>query len=464
LLTNTKLFCADVNAFTHQANTQVSEVSLALPGTLPVVNTEAIALATRLGLALQAAVNNKSFFARKHYFYPDSPKGYQISQHSLPIISGGSLPIISNGVVKQIDIHHAHLEDDAGKSIHNLLAGSTCVDFNRAGTALIELVTEPCIRSADDAAAFVTELRRLVQWLGIGDGNMEEGSLRCDANISIRPQGEKKLGTKAEVKNLNSIRFIKKAIEVEYERMVKLLERGETIVQETRSYNADNNTTFALREKEEANDYRYMPDPDLPPMHINQELLQQQTSLITELPFAKEQRYINQYNLNALLAQQLCADADTNNYFEELLKEKLSPKTAANWLTGTVQQYINQKQMAIRMFPVPAAKMASLIQLVEANKISHQLASTKLFFALVDDANADPTALAEQNGWLATAAVAFKVEDLVAEVLASMPDKVAEYKKGKKGLLALFTGQVMKKSKGLANAKELNEILLKQLQ
>jgi aspartyl-tRNA(Asn)/glutamyl-tRNA(Gln) amidotransferase subunit B len=462
LLTKSKLFCADANSFSEAPNTAISEISLALPGTLPVINKEAIQLGIQLGVACNATVNTVNYFARKHYFYPDSPKAFQTTQDEAPIFTGGYLPISIGDAVKNIEIHHAHLEEDAGKSIHDMHDDYTFIDLNRAGTPLIELVTQPCLHSAEEAALFVTQLRRLVRWLGISDGNMEEGSIRADVNVSLKPKGSTTLGTRVEVKNVNSIRFIKKAIECEIERLTQMLQQGKTIVQETRGFNANDGSTYSLREKEDAHDYRYMPEPDLMPVIIEPATIHHTTNSLPELPWALEHKYVNTFGLTNGIAKQLTDDKDINNYFEALYNACGNAKAAANWITGPIQQYCNEATIAISDYPLSVQKIAEIIEIINTGKINYQIATAKLLPLLYKTPEANINELCATNE-LIIADNANEIETWVNEVLDNMPDKVAEYKKGKKGLLSLFTGQVMKKSKGKANANIVNEIILKKL-
>src|SRR3984957_12588968 len=365
LLTRTKLFCGDSAAFGGEPNTHISPVTLGYPGTLPVLNEKAVRLAVKMGLACNSEIETFNYFARKNYFYPDLPKGYQISQHTAPICKGGHINISQSSGEKEIHLNRIHLEEDAGKSIHDKDDHFTSLDFNRAGVPLIEIVTEPCIGNADEAVAFLTNLRRILRYLDICDGNMEEGSLRCDANVSIRKKGDSVLGTKVEIKNLNSIRNVKRAIEYEVTRMRELAENNETVVQQTRSFDAMNGTTFSLRSKEEANDYRYFPDPDLPPFEITKEFLNNIKKTIPALPEQLIKKYIDNYNLSRYDAEVITDDKETAAYFETLILLTTSYKAAANWLLGPVKSYLNEKGISITSFPVKPAQMASLIALVE---------------------------------------------------------------------------------------------------
>lgn len=462
LLTQSKLFCGDSTSFGAEPNTHISEITLAYPGTLPMLNRQAVDLAIRLGLACHCAIEEKNYFARKNYFYPDLPKGYQISQHTTPICKGGYITIRTSDGEKQVQLNRIHLEEDAGKSIHDADENNTCIDYNRAGTPLVEIVTEPDLYSAEEAAAYITELRKLVRYLDVCDGNMEEGSLRCDANVSIRLKGETKLGVKVEVKNLNSIRNVRKAIEYEVKRMIELVENGETILQQTRSFDAGNDTTFALRSKEEANDYRYFPDPDLPPFIVTRKQLQQIQQQMPALPETLVAKYKSELLLSDYDARIICDDKETIHYFEALIKETNHYKGAANWLLGPVKSYLNEQGIHIDAFPVQPKTLGALIELVESGKMSFSVASSKLLHTLIETASTDPLQTATSLNLLQDADSG-AIASWVDTVLASMPDKVAEYKKGKKGLIGLFMGEVKKISKGKADPKMATQLLTEKL-
>jgi aspartyl-tRNA(Asn)/glutamyl-tRNA(Gln) amidotransferase subunit B len=462
LSTQSKLFCGDSASFGAEPNTHISPITLAYPGTLPKLNRQAVEFAIRMGLACNSTISTVNYFARKHYFYPDLPKGYQTSQHLNNICQGGMVQIIAGGRARSVQLHHIHLEEDAGKSIHDAHPNKTAIDHNRAGVPLIEIVSEPDLFSAEEAYAYVTEIRKLVRFLNICDGNMEEGSMRCDANVSVRPRGDKKLGTRVEVKNLNSIRNVKKAIEFEAQRMMEMAERGEAIIQQTRSFDADNGTTFALRSKEEANDYRYFPDPDLPPFIVTAEKLQAIKQAMPELPDAIQQRYMQAYQLPAYDARLLSDEKDLVAYFEEVLQFNSSYKLVANWLLGPVKAWMNENNATISVFPIPAIQLAKLVQLVAEGGISFSSASARLFPLLVLDPTADPAALAAKFNLLQNAGSA-EIEQWVSEVLGKMPEKVAEYRKGKKGLIGLFMGEVKKISKGKADPQMTTTLLEQKL-
>jgi aspartyl-tRNA(Asn)/glutamyl-tRNA(Gln) amidotransferase subunit B len=462
LLTQSKLFCGDSAAFGADPNTHISPITLAHPGTLPKMNRKAIEYAIKLGLALHCEIEQHNYFARKNYFYPDLPKGYQVSQHTTPICKNGYVPIKTAAGERNILLNRIHIEEDAGKSLHDVDENFTSIDLNRAGVCLLEIVSEPDLHSSDEAFAYITELRKLVRWLEICDGNMEEGSMRCDANISIRLKGETKLGTRVEVKNLNSIRNVKKAIEIEVARLIEITESGNTIIQETRSFDADNNTTFSLRTKEEADDYRYFPEPDLTPFFIADEFLQQLKDSIPALPETLEKKYQQVLHLPAYDASVICNDKETVHYFEAIIKHTSNYKAAANWLLGPVKSYLNDNQSDIKDFILPAEKLAALIQLVDESKVNFSNASTKIFNALVADPKKEPLQVATTLNLLQESDSG-SVEAWVDEAIAKMPDKVKEYKSGKKGLIGLFAGEVKKLSKGKADMQIVNKLLSEKL-
>jgi len=462
LRTKSKLFCGDSASFGAEPNTHISEITLAYPGTLPKLNKQAVELAIRLGIACHCAIEHKNYFARKNYFYPDLPKGYQISQHTTPICKGGYVIIRSAVGEKHIPLNRIHLEEDAGKSIHDLDDNNSCIDYNRAGVPLVEIVTEPAIYNAEDAAAYITELRKLVRYLDVCDGNMEEGSMRCDANVSIRLKGEQKLGVKVEVKNLNSIRNVRKAIEYEVKRMIDLVEQGASVQQQTRSFDATNDTTFSLRSKEEANDYRYFPDPDLPPFIVSEEQLSNIKASMPALPEVLVEKYKSTLALSDYDARIICDDKETIAYFESLTKETTHYKAAANWLLGPVKSYMNEHAIQIDQFPVTPGTLAKLISLVESGRLSFSVASSKLLHTLAENKSADPLQVATTLNLLQDADSG-AIAGWVDAVLASMPDKVAEYKKGKKGLIGLFMGEVKKISKGKADPKVTTQLLTEKL-
>ncbi|HTB52132.1 MAG TPA: Asp-tRNA(Asn)/Glu-tRNA(Gln) amidotransferase subunit GatB [Ferruginibacter sp.] len=462
LLTKSKLFCGDSAAFGGQPNTHVSPVTLAHPGTLPKMNKKAIEYAIKLGLALNCDIEQNNYFARKNYFYPDLPKGYQVSQHTTPICKNGHVTIKIGDTVRNIILNRIHMEEDAGKSLHDVDDKYTCIDLNRAGVPLLEIVTEPDLHSAEEAFAFLTELRRMVRWLNVCDGNMEEGSMRCDANISIRLHGATKLGTRVEVKNLNSIRNVKRAIEHEVQRLIVVVESGEAVKQETRSFDANNGTTFSLRSKEEADDYRYFPDPDLTPFNITDEFLASIRSSIPALPEQLEKKYTEVFHLSAADAMVICSDKEQADLFETIIKYTNNYKSVANWLMGPVKSYTNEKSIELASFPLSAKQIAQLVQLVDDGKVNFGIASSRIFNALIEAPEKEPLQIATELN-LIQESDSNLVETWVDEVLAKMPDKIKEYKSGKKNLIGLFVGEVKKVSKGKADMQLVNKLLADKL-
>jgi aspartyl-tRNA(Asn)/glutamyl-tRNA(Gln) amidotransferase subunit B len=462
LLTNSKLFCGDSASFGASPNTHISPVTLAHPGTLPMMNKKAIEYAIKLGMALNCEIEQVNYFARKNYFYPDLPKGYQISQHTTPICKNGFVKIKTDEGERNILLNRIHLEEDAGKSLHDVDENNTCIDLNRAGVPLLEIVSEPDLHSSEEAFAYITELRRLVRWINICDGNMEEGSMRCDANISIRLHGEKKLGTRVEVKNLNSIRNVKRAIDLEVERLIKITEAGEKIIQETRSYDADHHTTFSLRSKEDADDYRYFPDPDLTPFHLTDEYLTEIKNALPALPEELQKKYTSLFHLSAYDAEVICSDKAQVDYFEEAIKHTNHYKAVVNWLMGPVKSYLNDHAIELSSFGLPPHKIAELIQLVDEGKVNFSIASTKIFQALLLAPDKNCLQIATSLNLLQESDTG-AVENWVDEAIAKMPEKVKEYRSGKKGLIGLFAGEVKKLSKGKADMQMVNKLLAEKL-
>ena len=463
LLTNSKLFCGDSAAFGGEPNTHISPITLAHPGTLPKLNKKAISYAIKIGLACNCTITRHNYFARKNYFYPDLPKGYQLSQHTTPVCQGGFVTIRTQEGTRDIQLNRIHMEEDAGKSLHDVDDKNTCVDYNRAGVPLVEIVTEPDLHSGDEAYAYLTELRKMLRYLEICDGNMEEGSMRCDANISVRKKGETKLGTKVEVKNLNSIRNVKRAIEHEAKRLIDIVESGEKVIQQTRSFDAGNGTTFALRTKEDANDYRYFADPDLTPFVVTDELLQEVRSTISALPEERVTRYTQQLQLPEYDARVLTDEKELAEFFDQITEHSTNYKAAANWMLGPIKSWLNETGKPIAAFPVQPATIAALIALIDSNQVNFSVASTKIFTALLNEPGKQPLQIAKDLNLLQDSDEG-NVAAWIEEVLNKMPDKVAEYKKGKKGLIGLFVGEVKKVSKGKADPKLTNDILLKKLQ
>ena len=459
LLTKSKIFSPASTAFGAPPNTQASAVDIALPGTLPVLNRAAIESAIRFGLAVGATISRRSIFARKNYFYPDLPKGYQISQYERPIVQGGSIRIDAE---KTVRLTRAHLEEDAGKSLHEDFRGMSGIDLNRAGTPLLEIVSEPDLRGAKEAVAYARALHALVVWIGICDGNMQEGSFRCDANVSVRKIGDEALGTRCEIKNLNSFRFMERAIEYEARRQVELLEDGGKVVQETRLYDPDRDETRSMRSKEDAQDYRYFPDPDLLPLAIEQEEIEAVRATLPELPEARRERFEKQYALSAYDASLLTASRAAADYFEAVVKASgVDPKICANWQTGTLAKSLNQHELEIAQSPVPASKLAQILQKLADGTLSGKTAQ-KLFDLAWSHSDMPIDELIEREG-LKQVSDSGAIEKLVDEVLAANARQVEDYKAGKDKAFNSLVGQVMKASKGKANPAQVNEILRRKL-
>ncbi len=462
LQTQSKAYCSDGAEFGLAPNVQVSPVSLGHPGTLPVLNKAAVEYAIKMGLATNCTINKVNQFARKNYFYADLPKGYQITQHTTPICTDGHVTITVNGEEKRIGITRIHLEEDAGKSIHDIDPFNSLIDLNRAGVPLIEIVSEPDLRNADDAYEYLTLIRKLVRYLDICDGNMEEGSLRCDCNISVRLKGAAKFGTKIEVKNMNSIRNVKRTIEFEIQRQIQAVESGEVLTMQTRSFNAANGTTFDMRSKEMANDYRYFPEPDLPPFILTDEAIASVKSKMPALPDELLARFINEFGLTPYDAAVLSDDKDIAHFFIALTQLNKNYKACANWVMGGVKSYLNENAIAISAFPLSTQQLSDLITLIDEGKISNTVASQKIFPALIATPEKNALAIAQALN-LIQESDAGAIEELVKQALAKYPEKVAEYKSGKTGVAGLFMGEVMKLSKGKADPKIANELVMKYL-
>ncbi|CAI8172076.1 MAG: Aspartyl/glutamyl-tRNA(Asn/Gln) amidotransferase subunit B [Cellvibrionales bacterium UBA7375] len=467
LATKTKIFSAASTAFGAAPNTQACEIDLAMPGTLPVVNKQAIDYAVMFGLAIDAEIGKTSVFERKNYFYPDLPKGYQTTQLEQPVVGPGVVDIqLDNGDTKSIRIHHAHLEEDAGKSLHegNFRSGVSGIDLNRAGTPLIEIVSEPDMRTAEEAVAFAKKLHSIVTSLGICDGEMSQGSMRFDVNISIRPQGEDKLGTRTETKNLNSFKFMEDAIRLEVERQIDVLEDGGEVVQETRLYNGETKVARSMRSKEEANDYRYFPCPDLLPVVISDEHVEQLRANLPELPDARQQRFMAEYELSQYDATVLSADASTASYFEQAAKQSGNPKLTANWVAGELSARLNIEAISLEQSPVTAEQLAGLVIRIADNTISGKMA--KQVFEGIWNGEGDADQIIEQRG-LKQVSDSGALEAMVDEVLANNQAMVDDYintdadKRKKK--LGGFMGQIMKASKGQANPQQVSQILAQKL-
>jgi len=463
LITQSKAFCADSTAYGALPNTQVSPISLGHPGTLPRHNRSAVDYALKMGLALGCNITKENHYSRKNYFYADLPKGYQITQFNTPICEGGGVNIrLKDGSRKTVQLIRIHMEEDTGKSMHDQDPRDSLIDYNRAGTPLIEVVTAPDIRTGEEAYAFVTEIRRLVRYLDICDGNMEEGSLRCDANVSIRPIGTSTFGTKVEVKNMNSISNVRRAIDHEIERQRGILDAGGAVAGETRGFNALNGTTFSMRSKEMVNDYRYFPEPDLPPLILSDQYIAAVHKLMPELPETLFNRFTAELGLSEYDAGVLTDDKATAAYFLEVVKHTANYKSAANWVTVHIRGYLNEHAVGIDDFPLSGKRIADLITLIDSGQVSNSAAAQKLFPAMISHDGKSPLELAESLNLLQTGD-ADLIESIADEVLASLPQKVEEYRQGKTGLLGLFVGETMKRSKGKADPRKVNEVLLKKL-
>jgi aspartyl-tRNA(Asn)/glutamyl-tRNA(Gln) amidotransferase subunit B len=461
LATQSKLFCGDAASFGAEPNTHISPITMGHPGTLPKTNVKAVEYAIKLGIACGSRIENNNYFARKNYFYPDLPKGYQITQHTTPICVGGAITIKGEAGDKIVQLNRIHLEEDAGKSIHDISELDTYIDLNRAGTPLVEIVTEPCIHSAQDAFLFVSEMRRLVRWMGVCDGNMEEGSLRCDANISIRLKGDTKLGTRVEVKNLNSIRNIKKAIEFEIDRLIQITETGGTILQQTRSFDANNDSTFSIRDKEDANDYRYFPDPDLAPFQLTPQYIKDIEAALPVLPAVLKNTWKSNYALSEYDVEQLCENKEEADFYAAWTKQTSHYKSAANWILGPIREYLNENNTSYNSLLPFIPYLVELLDLVASNQLNFSVASGKVFKAIMQQMQS-PTEYAKSNNLLQSNS-SDEIEVWVDQVLLMHPEKIIEYKKGKKGLIGLFTGEVKKLSQGKADPKVTMQLLEQKL-
>ena len=458
LATRSKIFSGSATSYGAHPNAHANLVDLGYPGVLPVLNAEAVRMAVKLGLAIDARIARASVFARKNYFYPDLPKGYQISQYELPIVAGGALEIIlEDGSRKRIGITRAHLEEDAGKSLHEGLPGVSGIDLNRAGTPLVEIVSEPELRSAKEAVAYMKKVHTLVRYLEICDGNMQEGSFRCDANVSVRRVGAQQFGTRAEIKNLNSFRYVEKAIVYEVSRQVELLESGGTVVQETRLYDADKGETRSIRTKEEANDYRYFPDPDLLPVALTDEFIEEVRRGLPELPDEKALRFAREYVLSAYDAQVLTSSRELAAYYEEVARALPGePKLAANWVMGELAASLNKDGLDIGASPISAGQLAALLRRIADQTISGKIA--KEVFEAMWTSGQEADSIIEAKG-LRQITDKAAIERVIDEVMAGNPDQLAEYRSGKDKLFGFFVGQVMKATGGKANPAELNKLL-----
>jgi aspartyl-tRNA(Asn)/glutamyl-tRNA(Gln) amidotransferase subunit B len=462
LQTESKIFAADAASFGGLPNTHISPITLGHPGTLPKLNKKAVEFAMKMGLACNSQITENQYFDRKNYFYPDLPKGYQITQDKTPICMGGGVKVKLSTGEKMVRFHHIHLEEDAGKSLHTDGSTDSLLDYNRAGTPLIEMVTEPEIKSAEEAATFMTEVRKLVRYLGICDGNMEEGSLRCDVNISVMPVGSKVFGTKVEIKNMNSMRFIQKAIEYETIRQIEAVENGDKLIQETRSFDPATGRTSGMREKETQNDYRYFPEPDLVPLTISEAWLSEVKSRMPALPWELFEKFTKQYNLPEYDANVLTDSREVAEYFEATCGFTKNYKAVSNWIMGSVKSYLNDNNLEISELSITPERLGALINLIDEGKVSTSTAAQQIFPEMLTDASKTPLQIAEAKN-LIQQSNTDTLQALINEVLANNPAKVKEYKSGKKGLLGMFMGEIMKKSKGSADPKVTTELLQKTL-
>ena len=461
LATASKLFSGSSTRFGAEPNTQANVFDLALPGTLPVLNGKALEMAVKFGLAVGAQINRKSVFDRKNYFYPDLPKGYQTSQLDHPTVGKGTLTItMEDGSTRVIGITRAHMEEDAGKSLHEEFPTDTGIDLNRAGTPLLEIVSEPELRNAKEAVAYLKKLHSLIVYLGISDGDMSQGSMRCDANVSVRHKGDSKFGTRAEIKNINSFRFVEKAINVEVARQIDILEDGGKIIQETRLYDADKNETRSMRSKEVANDYRYFPEPDLLPVVIDEAFIARIKATLPELPDIKSQRFQSQYGLSTYDANVLAADLHVAAYFEEVAASCNDAKLSANWVMGDLQAYLNKTELDISKSPISSAALGNLVSRIADNTISSKIAKTVFEAMLSGEGSADEIIAAKSLKQVTDTGA---IEKIVDAVIAANPKQVEQYRAGGEKVFAFFVGQVMKESRGKANPVQVNQILLDKL-
>lgn len=460
MLTDTKIFCGCSTKFGSEPNTQTCPVCIGMPGVLPVLNKKAVEFAIKTGLALNCRIAPYSRFARKNYFYPDLPKGYQISQYELPICAGGYIEIIVDGEVRRIGITRIHMEEDAGKNIHEGGGPYSFVDLNRAGVPLMEIVSEPDIRSPKEAAEYMKKLRTILRYLGVCDGNMEQGSLRCDANVSVRAVGQKEFGVKTELKNINSFKFVEKALDYEIRRQIKVLEEGGRIIQETRLWDTATNTTQSMRSKEEAHDYRYFPEPDLVPIVVSQEWIDGIKSTLPELPDAKRERFVAQYGLPEYDADILTSERSIADWYEAVVKAGGQPKAASNWIMGEMMRILNEENKSIEECPLRPEQLAEMLKLIDDGTISGKIAKT--VFEEMFKSGKDAEAIVKERG-LVQINDEGAIEKVVDEILSKNQEEVARYKAGDEKLLGFFVGQVMKATKGKANPQIVNKLLKKKL-
>ena len=463
LQTESKIFAADAASFGGLPNTHISPITLGHPGTLPKLNRRAVEFAMKMGLACNSQITENQYFDRKNYFYPDLPKGYQITQDKTPICMGGGVKVKLSTGEKTVRFHHIHLEEDAGKSLHAEGSSNSQIDYNRAGTPLIEMVTEPEIKSAEEAATFMTEVRKLVRYLGICDGNMEEGSLRCDVNISVMLVGSKVFGTKVEIKNMNSMRFIQKAIEYETIRQIEAIENNEELIQETRSFDPATGRTSGMRVKETQNDYRYFPEPDLVPLTISETWLSEVKNAMPALPWELFEKFTKEYSLSEYDANVMTDSREVAEYFEATCHFTKNYKAVSNWIMGSVKSYLNDNNLEINQLAITPERLGALINLIEEGKVSTSTAAQQIFPEMLTDTTKTPLQIAESKN-LIQQSNTDTLQALIDEVLANNVAKVKEYKSGKKGLLGMFMGEIMKKSKGSADPKVTTELLQKALE
>ena len=461
LSTKSKLFSGASTNFGALPNTQACNIDLAMPGVLPVLNEEVLKMAIKLGKALNADINSPTSFARKNYFYPDSPKGYQISQMDKPIVESGYLDIDTENGVKRIGVTRAHLEEDAGKSLHDDFDGQSGIDLNRAGTPLLEIVSEPEINTPQEAVAYLKSIHSIIRYLEISDGNMAEGSMRCDANVSVRKKGDTKLGTRTETKNVNSFRFVEKAIQYEIDRQINELESGNQITQETRLYDSQANTTRPMRSKEFANDYRYFPEPDLLPINLEKEFIEEVMATMPEMPTQKKIRFVSEFNLSEYDADLLAADKDLANFFEAVVKVSNSPKVSANWIMGELSAELNNENLSINESKITSNQLGQLILRIEDGTISGKIA--KEIFEKLWSSDNEVDEIIQGEG-LEQVTDDKEIESMIDKVINNNPEQLEQYRSGKDRLFGFFVGQVMKASQGKANPKQVNDILRKKLE
>ncbi|NJD55302.1 MAG: Asp-tRNA(Asn)/Glu-tRNA(Gln) amidotransferase subunit GatB [Nitrospirae bacterium] len=460
MLTETKIFCGCSTRFGAEPNTQTCQVCIGMPGVLPVLNRKALEFAIRTGIATNCAISGYSRFARKNYFYPDLPKGYQISQYEHPICEHGHIEIVVDGEVRRIGITRIHMEEDAGKNIHEGTGGYSYVDLNRTGVPLMEIVSEPDIRSPKEAAEYMRKLRSIVRYLGVCDGNLEQGSLRCDANVSVRPFGQQEFGTRAEVKNINSFRYVEKAIEYEIKRQIKVIEDGEKIVQETRLWDANKGITESMRSKEEAHDYRYFPDPDLVPITVDRKWVDEIRASLPELPDAKRHRFVSNYGLPEYDADLLTSERSLAEWFEEAVRAGAQAKAASNWIMGDLTKLLNEENRSINECQIRPAQLAGMLQLVDKGTISGKIAKT--VFDEMYKTGKDAETIVKEKG-LIQISDSSEIEKVIDDIIVKSPKEAERFRAGDEKLLGFFVGQAMKAMKGKANPQILNELLRKKL-